>query len=103
MLGLLLFTTISFVLAGAQEDVCRGPLVSIALAGQSAHYYGVEAAFGGHLQLNETLSGALVLASPLDACSALAPLGGGQHPQPCMQPPWGWGVKGHKARMPPEP
>ena len=91
MLGfsLMLASSIAFALAGAQEsDVCHGPLVSIALEGEPAHYYGVEAAFGGHLQLNETLSGSLVLASPLDACGALEPLEGRRHPTgPTHLPP----------------
>ena len=85
----MLASSIAFALAGAQEsDVCHGPLVSIALEGEPAHYYGVEASFGGHLQLNETLSGSLVLASPLDACGALEPLEGRRHPThlpPLMQ------------------
>ena len=62
-------------LVAAEKDVCHGPLVRLSvddIDSRSALYFGASAFFGRELALNETLSGALVIASPLDACSALS-------------------------------
>ena len=59
------------------KDVCQGPLVQLSVStmeSSSSHafhgpFFGVTAYFGRQIYLNQTLSGPLVLASPLDACA----------------------------------
>ena len=73
MLSLVTMLALAALRGSLASDICQGPLVQIVVDAGSGlvTYFGVNAPFGGQLQLNETLLGTLVLASPQDACSPL--------------------------------
>ena len=72
--GLIISIYVLILPVSTAKDVCHGPLLKLSIEGndsRSRPYFGVSAYFGEQLDVNKTLSGALVSASPLDACSAL--------------------------------